>query len=59
MGVLHLWKQSLKMVTSQKKKKKSLKMVNKLNTVSRKCLAHLYSFRLLDGQPYLSLFRYK
>ena len=30
-------------------------MVNKLNTVSRKCLAHLYSFRLLDGQPYLSL----
>lgn len=59
MGVLHLWKQSLKMVTSQKKKKKGLKMVNKLNTVSRKCLAHLYSFRLLDGQPYLSLFRYK
>ena len=58
MGVLHLWKQSLKMVTSQKKKK-GLKMVNKLNTVSRKCLAHLYSFRLLDGQPYLSLFRYK
>ena len=42
-----------------KKKKKGLKMVNKLNTVSRKCLAHLYSFRLLDGQPYLSLFRYK
>lgn len=38
MGVLHLWKQSLK-------------MVNKLNTVRIKCLAHLYSFRLLMGNP--------